>query len=331
MPPAPRKLLRTLLAVVGAIPTLVVIAWFAFTHHSPWTVPAEWRPTAEQLSPSTPGRGLSLRFLGVSGYEITDGVTTLLIDPTPTRPSPSALLTGPLVPDEAHGAKLCPKADFIFVNHTHFDHALDVPAIALRTGAVVLGSKSTVNLALSRGVPASKVHEVHPGDHLTLGTFTVDVHRLHHTDILGISNPMHGVIPADAKALWFWEYRMDSSLGLRLEAGGSSIWFHPTSTFTAGEISGAPAETLIVGVTGEKLTAQKVKGLLAEVQPKRVLPSHFDNFFQPVQRGLALMPGLDLPAARKLFLDADPKLQWITLDYDQPMFLPPDAPRPGAP
>lgn len=308
-------------AVVLGLPLLVVAVFFLGVRHVPFTVPDDQRPPAALLQPSG---GLTIRYLGVSGYEVTDGTTVVLLDPTPTRPPPLALLTGPLEPDEAYGATLCPRADFILVNHTHFDHALDVPAIALRTKAVVLGSPSTVNLALSRGVPADHTRVVKPGDHLTLGTFTVDVRSSRHTDIAGISQPMGGVVAPDAGPLWFWQFKLDETLAYRLEANGTSIWFHPTSTFAKGELGTPAAATLVVGVTGEKQTRAKIDGLLEEAKPLRVLPTHYDNFFQPMQKGLAAMPGFDLESPRKLFLDANPKLTWITLDYDQPLYLPPD-------
>ncbi len=315
------KRARVAVLVLLGVPLAVVAIFFIGVRHVPFEVPADQRPPAELRKPNG---GLTIRYLGVSGYEVTDGKTVLLLDPTPTRPPPSALLTGPLVPDEAYGAKLCPKADFILVNHTHFDHALDVPAIAVRTKAMVLGSQSTVNLAQSRGVPADHTQRVKVGDHLTLGTFTVDVRGSRHTDIAGISQPMAGVVPADAGPLWFWQFGLDETLAYRLEANGTSIWFHPTSTFTKGEVGEPAAATLIVGVTGEKPTLQKVEGILAEAKPVRVLPTHYDNFFQPMQKGLAAMPGVDLTTPRKMFLAADPTLTWITLDYDQPLYLPPD-------
>jgi L-ascorbate metabolism protein UlaG (beta-lactamase superfamily) len=308
-------------AVVLGIPALVVAIFFIGVRHVPFNVPEDQRPPAALLQPNG---GLTVRYLGVSGYEVSDGKTVVLLDPTPTRPPPTALLSGPLVPDEAYGAKLCPRADFILVNHTHFDHALDVPAIALRTGAIVVGSPSTVNLALSRGVPAERTRVVKPGDHFTLGSFTVDVRSSRHTDIAGISQPMSGVVAVNAGPLWFWQYTIDETLAFRLEASGTSIWFHPTSTFATGEIGALPAATLIVGVTGEKQTRQKIEGLLAEAKPVRVLPTHYDNFFQPMQKGLAAMPGFDLDSPRRLFLEANPALTWITLDYDAPIHLPPD-------
>ena len=55
-----------------------------------------------------------------------------------------------------------------------------------------------------------------------------------------------------------------------------------------------------------------------------MLPTHLDNFFQPVERGLALMPGLDLDAARDLFKAQNPSLEWGVLDLNETVFLPPD-------
>ena len=63
-------------------------------------------------------------------------------------------------------------------------------------------------------------------------------------------------------------------------------------------------------------------GLRAESGAVRVLPTHYDNFFQPMQKGLAFMPGTDLRAPRVFF---EP-LPWLVLDYDERITLPPDEP-----
>ncbi len=306
------------------LPALVLIAWFTFTRHVPWKVPPQHQPPASWRVPVQPGHGLTLRSLGVSGFELTDGTTTVLLDPTPTRPDPLALITGPIDADPELGAKVCPKADVILVNHTHFDHALDVAAIAKRTGALVVGSQNTVNLALSRGVKPDKTLVVHPGDHVNVGGFSIDVRGSRHTDIL-VSQPMSGPLSPTAGPLWFWNYTIDETLSFHLAAAGTTVWFHPTSTYAAGELGGLPAKTLIVGVTGEKQTRAKIDGLLGESKAVRILPTHYDNFFQPWQRGLALMPGLNLDVARELFLSADPKLEWGVLDLGETIALAPDA------
>lgn len=312
---------KLLIAAPLAVPLLLVIAWFIFTMHWAWEIPAEHRPPASWSQ--RPDGGIALRSLGVSGFELNDGTTTVLVDPAPTRPTPFALITGTIEPDAAIGEKWAPRADFILVNHAHFDHVLDVGLIARRTGATVIGSQNTVNFALSYGVPPEKTRVVKPGDHFTIGTFTVDVRETRHTDIL-VAKPMSGVISPLPRTMWFFQYALDDTLAYRLEANGASVWFHPTSTWAPGECAGLEAKTLIVGVTGEKQTPEKVKGLLAETKAHRVLPTHFDNFFQPVDRGLALMPGLDLDAARDLFKQADPSLEWGVIDLNETVFLPPD-------
>lgn len=304
-----------------ALPVLVVIAWFVFTAHRPWEIPAGHRPLPSWSAASD--AGLSLRSLGVSGFELSDGATTVLVDPTPTRPDPLALITGTIAPDPALGEQWAPRADVILINHAHFDHVLDLGAIAARTGALVVGSQNAVNFARSYGVPPDKTRVVKSGDRLTVGTFTIDVRASRHTDIL-VSQPMSGVISPEPRTMWFFQYALDDTFAYRLEANGTTVWFHPTSTWAPGELEGLTAKTLIVGVTGEKQTPEKVKGLLTETKARRVLPTHFDNFFQPIERGLALMPGLDLDAARDLFKQADPSLEWGVIDLNETVYLPPD-------
>lgn len=319
-----KRVVRVGAAVLGLV-LAVVGGFLVAVRHRPWTVPETERGPASLRVPLD--GGLSLRYLGVSGYEVSDGVTTVLLDPTPTRPPPLSLLL-PLEPDEALGARECPRADVILVNHTHHDHALDVGAIATRTNALVVGSQSTVNLARSRGVPSEKTVAVHPGQHLTVGTFRIDVARSVHTPIAGIEQPMSGLVPVDAGKLWFWQFALDETLFYRLEANGTSIWWHPTSTWAEGELppDGPGAGTLIVGVTGEAQTSEKAKALVGAVRPRWVLPTHYDNFFQPWEKGLALMPGLDLPAARRVFDELDAGVSWVVLDQGERIWLPPDAP-----
>jgi L-ascorbate metabolism protein UlaG (beta-lactamase superfamily) len=327
IPRAARRVLVVAAAAVALTPLGLVGAASFYFRHVPFEIPAAHAPPP--IGPEAEaGRGLRLRYLGVTGYEITDGETTILVDPTPTRPTVRGLLRGPLEPDPRHHADL-PRADYVLVNHAHFDHALDVPALALATGATVVGSASSVNLARSRGVPAEKTRLVRSGERLTLGPFVVDVREVGHTKILGISDPMSGTIPEDAGRLWFWQFTHDAALAYRIEGNGTSIWFHPSSVYTPGSADGLEARTLILGVTGEPLTPDKAKAAVAEIRPDRILPTHYDNFLQPMERGLGLMPGLDLEAARQAVAAADPDAAWYLLDYGQAMWLPPDAGVPG--
>jgi len=134
---------------------------------------------------------------------------------------------------------------------------------------------------------------------------------------------MSGVIPKDAGELWFFNYTLDGSLSYRIRSGSSSLWFHPASTYQAGELGGLKADTLICGVNGEPMDLAKAHGLLQESGARLVIPSHFDNFFQPFDAGLALFPGIDLSEARSLFRAVRPKVAWWVLDYNQEVWLRP--------
>jgi len=292
------------------------VALFAF-RHVPVEMPPPPPPVAEEA--------LSIRYLGVTGYAISDGETTLILDPMLNRPTAAALLL-PLAPDPAVSARWVPAADYVLVNHAHYDHALDAPEIALRTGATVLGTQSVVNLSLSRGVPAAQTRVLAGGERLTLGTFTVEVMEATHGPVAGMAEPMFGEIAPDAGDLWFFDYKHDGSLSYRIESNGASIWFHPSALYTPGELGGREADTLIIGVNNAAANDADFRAVVADVNPKRVLPSHFDNFFQPIDLGLSIFPGLDLDQRREVLIGDRSDVDWVVMDYGQVFTAPPDAP-----
>lgn len=277
-----------------------------------------------RLSDQGPTSGaLALRFTGATGHVLDDGSTTILLDPVVTRPRIWELGLGPIVPDEHLAAEVFPKADYILVNHAHFDHAADTPSIALRTGAVVVGSRSVCQLARSRGVPESQLREVVGGEAFDLGSFRVEVVPARHAPVMGVPEPMHGEIPANAGALWFWEYKEDLTFSFYLRSGSSAVWFHPTSTWSPGELLGRPAQTLILGITGDPITEAKLAAMQAELPGLEVLvTTHHDNFFQPRSEGTALMPGLDEPTLRADVAKVMPGVTLVMPNLDQELRLP---------
>ncbi len=293
----------------SAVPLFLCFASWRL-RHVPWEVPPEWRVPAPDPRPG----GLSMRYLGVSGYEFNDGKTVVVTDPAFTRPTALGLLGGPLRPDPALGELWCPAADYILISHAHYDHAVDAPGVALRTGATVVGTRSALNLARSRGVPESKLIEAVPGAELKLGTFKVRIAAARHSELFGREDLMVGVIPPDAGPLWFWQYRQDGSLSFRLEAGGASVWHHPSAVYEKGDLGGIPADTLIMGVAGLDWTKERAAVLLAEAAPKRVLPTHYDNFFQPLGKGLALLHIVDIQGARRAVAAFRADLPWVVLE-----------------
>jgi L-ascorbate metabolism protein UlaG (beta-lactamase superfamily) len=83
---------------------------------------------------------MDIRFLGHATFTLTDGTSTVLIDPFLTD-NPQAAVSA----DEV-------AATTILVTHGHFDHVADVVAIAKRTGAPVMATTELAGEFEEQGV-----------------------------------------------------------------------------------------------------------------------------------------------------------------------------------
>ncbi len=93
--------------------------------------------------------GVDITFLGQSGFLLSDGTTTVAIDPWLSG-NPVATTTA----DDIN-------CDVICVTHGHEDHFTDVPAIAKRTGATVYAPYEICEYLGEQGIQA--VEPMNPG------------------------------------------------------------------------------------------------------------------------------------------------------------------------
>ncbi|MEO8509141.1 MAG: MBL fold metallo-hydrolase [Betaproteobacteria bacterium] len=134
--------------------------------------------------------GLQLTHFGAAGWRITDGKTVVYVDPyfsrlrtvkvfgvsfpPPTNdPRPVYGYDDVLVSDTATIDQHVNRAHFILVSHTHFNHCMDMPYIAKKTGAIVIGTESTANLARASGVPARQLIPVQGGEDFEFGALSI--------------------------------------------------------------------------------------------------------------------------------------------------------------
>ena len=61
----------------------------------------------------------------------------------------------------------------VVVMHSHYDHAMDAPEVAKRTGAQLVGSQSTANIALGYGFPKDKLTVVGDSPNMHFGRFQI--------------------------------------------------------------------------------------------------------------------------------------------------------------
>jgi L-ascorbate metabolism protein UlaG (beta-lactamase superfamily) len=146
--------------------------------------------TAQNPPRTEKSNAVTLKYLGAAGWEISDGTTYILIDPYLSRINGPAPPGGHSMagdtrrayewrdvaePDFAAIDAHIQRADFALVTHTHYDHVMDVPHIALKTRASVIGTESTENVMRAYGVPEEQLITVRGGEDYQFGTFSVKV------------------------------------------------------------------------------------------------------------------------------------------------------------
>ena len=210
---------------------------------------------------------LEMTYFGAAGWRISDGSVVVLIDPWPSRlkygggghpddDRPDFDRTDLAWSDTTLIDELIPEADYILVHHGHFDHLGDVPYIAGKTGAKVIGTETTIMILRAYGIPESQLYAVGGGEDYDFGDFSVRVVPAIHSAL----NERH----------YFDSRRYDRTTQLqaplRIEQfieGGSLSFFarfdsHTVLTmgsmnFIEREYEGLEPDILLAGINGSRL------------------------------------------------------------------------------
>jgi L-ascorbate metabolism protein UlaG (beta-lactamase superfamily) len=239
--------------------------------------------------------GLRITWLGVSGYRLTYEGVSLFVDPYVSRvPLRDLLLRRAATPDAAMADRFLPAADCevagVLVGHTHFDHAVDAPAVARRYGAKAYGSASLAHLMRLHGLEDLAV-EVVAHEPYELGPFVVRFVPSRHSKLLfGRKVPfdgeltcehLHGLAPA--------AYRCGQVWGIRIDVAGTSLYHQGSADVLEAELTDGPVDIFLAGIAGRGVTPRYWERILPRLDPRVVVPTHYDNFFAPLGRRLSFV------------------------------------------
>ena len=250
----------------------------------------------------TPGlEAVRVQWLGTAGFAVEHGGTVVLIDPYLTRASLRAVAFSALEPDRVAIARHTPRADAIVVGHTHFDHALDVPAIAAQTGAVVFGSRSAAALCRAAGLPEARVRGVErsPGqDPVTaeVGPFELRFHPSAHSRFALGRVPFPGEIAdCDHVPVRASGYRCGAVFALEIKVAGRTILHVGSAELVEASLRTKEPDLLLLCVAGWTSSRDLPERVARAISPRAVLLSHWDNFFLPLARGAHMLPAMAMP------------------------------------
>jgi L-ascorbate metabolism protein UlaG (beta-lactamase superfamily) len=222
---------------------------------------------------------LALTWLGVAGWQIDAGERTILVDPYFSRPD----LAAPVVPDAAAIARHAPKrADLIVIGHSHADHLLDAPSVALATGAQILGSATTAHVARASGVPDDRIITVKGGEDYEMGGYSVRVLPSLHS-ALDQKHTFGGALTAPPKLpMPFTGYEEGGTFIYFVRIAGHQVLIASTANFIERELEGIRPDVAIIA-TGLRQEIYDYTCRLLRVlgHPPLVYANHFDDWRKP--------------------------------------------------
>jgi L-ascorbate metabolism protein UlaG (beta-lactamase superfamily) len=253
--------------------------------------------TVQQLAAPLPlPAGLELTWIGTAGFRLAYQGTVIWIDPYVTRLSLGTLVRRRVVPPSQDAvARWIDQADAVLVGHTHFDHALDVPAIAARSGCNVYGSTSLQHLMQLYGLAAQAVI-VEPHRDYEVGPFRFHfVPSVHSKLQLGLGIPYSGELTCDhLDDLTPQAYRCGQVWAICIEVAGIRIYHQGSADFIESELRDRGVDVFLCGISGRRFTPNYVDKIVAALAPQRIVPTHYDNFFRPLGGGLAMSFNVNL-------------------------------------
>ena len=222
---------------------------------------------AQQQPVSTKQSQLTLTYLGTAGWQLANDKVVLLVDPYFTRMRGKASAPGmpgdkedaadhrhvyayeePVPPDTLAVDAHVSRADYILVTHAHIDHVLDVPYIAKKTGAQVIGNLNATNLMLANKIPETQLITVKGGEDYQFGDFSVRVIPSLHSAL----NHKHyfdpDPIPPDAKLpLARSQYGEGGTLIYLIRISGYQILVFGGNNFIERELEGLRPDVVMAG------------------------------------------------------------------------------------
>lgn len=250
-------------------------------------------------TPPRPGADLSVTFFGVSTLLLTDGETALLTDGFFSRPGLVETLAGRIGPDREGIRKALEAAgiahlDAVFVVHSHYDHAMDAAEVARRTGALVVGSESTANVARGDGLDEDRIRVVEPGEAMSFGRFRVTMIRSQHFPHGMAMGEIREPLEPPARATTYLD---GGSYSVLVEHPLGRVLVQGSAGFEPGALRDVRADLVLLGIgalgTRDRAYAEAYwRETARAVGARRVIPIHWDDFTRPYSEPLSPMPRL---------------------------------------
>jgi L-ascorbate metabolism protein UlaG (beta-lactamase superfamily) len=210
-----------------------------------------------------------------------DGEQTILLDPYVTR-------QGEPLCDPEMVKRHVPEATAVIVSHSHWDHLADAHVVALYTGAVVVGSRTTVNICRSFGVPDGQLVEIAAGETVARAGFSVRFLASKHVVLDNGTVAYAGTYetPPPSPLRRAPDYLEGGTFAVLLEFGGYRILDIGSANLVEEAIRGLEVDILLLSAGGWQRTERYLERVFSCVTARWVVPCHHDDFLHPLAAGI---------------------------------------------
>ena len=256
---------------------------------------------------------MKITWYGTATIGIDDGKTKLVFDPF-VRMNKRIETT----PVEGFAG-----FDAVFITHGHFDHIYSIPELAKADKNVpVYCTEVPKKSLINKGVPESRIKTIHPDDVISIGDFTLRVHRFRHV----IFDPVYilSVVPKCALMLprLLWQFYQNHFMPEGGEIVAYEIDNHGKKIFLTGSFREHPdgkypenADMFILAHGGTVFMPENTKKFIARYRPKKILVDHFDDAFPPLTRTV------DVSRLKKTVNKNHPEIEFIIPEINKAVEL----------
>ena len=320
-----RRAALTFIIILVLVSVAVVLLW----RDRPSLDAIDW--PAPALASAANSDAVTATWLGVATLLFDDGETQILIDGFFSRPSLGDIVLRRPVDNDAPTINYAMnefrmrRLAAIIPVHSHFDHAMDVGAIANRSSASILGSESTAQVARGAGVPEDQITVVKTATSFEFGNFRVTLRPIGHAPIgWRGSVPLDGVIEKPLtmpQPISAW--RMGGSYTIIIEHPQGTALVQGSAAYKKYDLQDVAADVVFLGVgqlksLGREYAELYWQHMVTTTGCHSVYPIHFDDFTKPF--GEVVLPP-------RLIDNFETTAKWLTefqrrWDSDASLFMP---------
>jgi L-ascorbate metabolism protein UlaG (beta-lactamase superfamily) len=287
-----RRILLMLALVAIGIGLLLL---YALLVYKPVPVDPAW----ELASSQRPGEGVvTVRFTGTSTLLFEDGQTAWMVDGWFSRPGPLRLALGKIEPDlqaieRGLAANEADGLAAVIPVHSHYDHAMDSPEVARRTGAILMGSESTANIGRGWGLPEAQIRVFRDRQPVELGNFVITPIESRHFQFpdpeireRALGNPE--ITEPLKPPVGLFDYRLGKAYVLHVAHPRGTFVVVGSAGYVEGSLEAPEADVIFLGIGGlGSQTAEYREAYWRETVEAtgahRVIPIHYDSLTGPIE------------------------------------------------